>query len=57
MERSELIKLDRAYYGPSGSYEYYDSDTDTFYNRSGDELRDPEEYNDCSEGYTPFGDE
>lgn len=57
MERSELIKLERAYYSPSGSYEYYDSDTQTYYTRSGEELRDPSEYDEYSEGYTPFGDE
>lgn len=50
-------KLIEAYYGPSDSYELMDQETGQFYNRSGQELRDPEEYNECSEGYTPFGDE
>lgn len=49
--------LEKAYYSPSDSYEYYDPETDTFYNSVGDELRNPYEYDDYSEGYTPFGDE
>ena len=57
MGHNELLKLERVYYPPSGSYEYYDSKTATYYNNSGQELRDPEEYNQYSEGYTPFGDE
>ena len=43
------------HYGPSGSSEY--TDGETWYNRSGQQLRDPEEYNPHSDGYTPFGDE
>jgi hypothetical protein len=49
--------LERTYYEPSGSYEYYDVKTDTYYNQLGQELRSPEEYDTSSEGYTPFGDE
>ena len=45
------------YYAPSDSYEYYNSDTDTWYNSCGQELRDPSEYEMNTEGYTPFGDE
>ena len=43
------------YYAPSDSEEY--TDGQTFYNRSGQQLRDPEEYDPNGEGYTPFGDE
>ena len=57
MKHNELLKLEQVYYAPSGSYEYYDSRTDTYYNNSGQELRDPSEYNTYSEGYTPLGDE
>ena len=35
----------------------YDEETDTYYNSSGQQLRNPDEYNPDSEGYTPFGDE
>lgn len=50
-------ELPLEYYAPSQSMEYYDESTDTYYNRNGNRLRDPEEYNPYSEGYTPFGDE
>ena len=40
---------------PGGAY--YDRTTDTYYNRSGEQLRDMSEYDPFSEGYTPFGDE
>ncbi len=43
------------YYAPSASFEY--TDGSIFYNRSGQRLRSPKEYNPNSEGYTPFGDE
>jgi len=43
------------YYAPSDSEEY--TDGETFYNRSGQQLRNPEEYDPNGEGYTPFGDE
>lgn len=54
MNTDNLIE---AYYGPSDSYELMDPETGQFYNRSGQELRDPEEYDPNSESYTPFGDE
>jgi hypothetical protein len=53
----DLKELPKRYYSPSDSYEYYDSLTDTFYNLSGDALRDPSDYDTDTEGYTPFGDE
>jgi len=43
------------YYPPSDTYE--DFDGTYFYNAAGQRLRNPEEYNQRSEGYTPFGDE
>jgi hypothetical protein len=52
-----IQELPTRYYAPSNTYEYYDPETETFYNVSGDMLRDPEEYNQNAEGYTPFGDE
>lgn len=45
------------YYEPSETFETYDTETEQFYNGYGQELRNPEEYNTSSEGYTPFGDE
>ena len=58
-EKGEEIfnNLNESYYSPSNSFEYYDNRTNTWYNKLGDVLRDPEEYNVYSEGYTPFGDE
>lgn len=53
----KTTNLKRAYYAPSDSFELIDVETGQFYNQSGDMLRDPEEYNSFSEGYTPFGDE
>ena len=47
----------RKYYAPSDSYEYYNEENDTWYNAFGQELRDPSEYDNRTEGYTPFGDE
>ena len=52
-----LESLEYAYYGPSGSWELYDYKSDTWYNRKGQVLRNPDEYNTDSEDYTPFGDE
>lgn len=45
----------REYYSPSDSMEWFDGET--FYNASGDSLRDCSEFDPHSEGYTPFGDE
>lgn len=58
-ETFDKVKVDfeLAYYKPSDSMEYYDSENDAWYNHSGQRLRDPDEYNPLSEGYTPFGDE
>jgi hypothetical protein len=56
-ENQKIMKteLEMAYYEPSGTYEYFDGEF--FYNRAGDTLRDPAEFDVYSEGYTPFGDE
>ncbi len=48
-------ELEQEYYPPSDSYEYWDGSN--FYNLSGQQLRNPNEYCDTQEGYTPFGDE
>lgn len=56
-EKESIFDLEKKFYKPSESLEYFDPETGNFYNRSGDKLRDPEEYNANSEGYTPFGDE
>lgn len=45
----------KAFYEPSGTYETYRNGV--FFNAFGQQLRDPEEYEQSSEGYTPFGDE
>jgi hypothetical protein len=45
------------FYPPSCSFEDYDTETNSFFNSSGQKLRDPEEYETDCEGYTPFGDE
>lgn len=50
-------EMSTRYYPPSGSMEYYDPETKTFYTARGATLRDPEEYNPRGEGHTPFGDE
>ena len=55
--QEELDEMIIEYYLPSDSNEYYDEETDTYYNSSGQQLRNPDEYNPDSEGYTPFGDE
>jgi len=47
--------MEKEYYPPSDSYEWFDGKY--YYNSSGQQLRDPEEYDDSEEGYTPFGDE
>jgi len=57
MTQYELQQLSRVYYTPSGTYEYYDPKSDTFYNATGQELCNPDEYDPRHEGYTPFGDE
>jgi hypothetical protein len=45
------------YYAASDSEELYDSKTKTWYNRSGQQLRNPEEYDKTNPEWTPFGDE
>lgn len=54
-ELLEIGEISREYYSPSDSYEYFDGEN--FYDIDGQILRDPEEYDPYSEGYTPFGDE
>ncbi len=44
------------YYGPTGTYENYDTNTGVWTNIFGQEIKEPIEY-DIQEGYTPFGDE
>ena len=55
MSKLNFNEMEKEYYPPSDSYEYFDGTT--FYNMSGDELRSPSEYCNSGEGYTPFGDE
>lgn len=43
------------YYPPSNSEEY--TDGNIWYNRSGQTLRNPDQYRNDTEGHTPFGDE
>lgn len=42
---------------PCETTAWYDEENDIYYNYGGQQLRNPEEYNRHSEGYTPFGDE
>jgi hypothetical protein len=49
--------LEQRYYSPSQSEELFDPRTKTWYNLSGQQLRNPSEYDRGGEGYTPFGDE
>jgi len=51
------VELSKEYYSPSQSEELFDSKTNTWYNLSGQQMRDPSEYDRGGEGYTPFGDE
>lgn len=50
---SNELEFDSNY--PGGAY--YDHETDTHYNRYGQELRPIGDYDPYSPGYTPFGDE
>ena len=54
-ELVENGEITREYYSPSDSYEFFDGIT--YYNSTGEQLRDPSEYDQYSDGYTPFGDE
>lgn len=61
-ERQEIIDKieDNTFYEvdyPCSTVAYFDEDNNAYYNRSGQRLRDPKEYDRTSEGYTPFGDE
>lgn len=51
------VPLEIEYYAPSSSEELYDKKSDTWYNKSGQQMRDPSEYDRDDDGYTPFGDE
>ena len=44
-------------YAGTGTTAFYDAENDLYYNHWGQQLRNPQEYNPHSEGYTPFGDE
>lgn len=50
-------RLEEEYYAPSESFEFYDPVTKQWFNKSFEPLRNPDEYNQHSEAYTPFGDE
>ena len=54
-EKINIHDMDLLSYGNTGTTAYYDGIN--YYNEAGDLLRDLEEYNQHSEGYTPFGDE
>jgi len=51
----DTSNMEEKYYPPSDSYEWFDGEY--YYNSSGQQLRNPQEYDDSEEGYTPFGDE
>ena len=62
MTREEIIlkiednTFEEVYYA-AYTTAFYDEENDIYYNRSGQRLRNPKEYDNNSEGYTPFGDE
>lgn len=43
-ELKTIFNLPKEYYKPSESMEFFDSETNTFYNLTGQALRDPSEY-------------
>lgn len=54
----EAKQLRMEYYSPSGSMEWFEEETGNYYNRSGQLLRNPSEYEPDEDGcHTPFGDE
>ncbi len=55
MTQEELHELEYVPYGNTGTYAYFDGEY--YYNQFGQSLRNPVEYNEHAEGYTPFGDE
>lgn len=58
MTKEEVQQLPLEYYPPSQSMEHYDEEEGVFYNRSGNRLRNIEEYQPDEDGcYEPFGDE
>lgn len=57
MELEELHGLLYINYGNTGTKAFYCEINDCYYNDFGQMLRDPECYDQYSEGYTPFGDE
>jgi len=48
-------EMEKVPYGNTETYAYFDGEN--YYNDFGQLLRNPESYNQLSEGYTPFGDE
>jgi len=48
-------ELEKAHYSPSQSEELYDSETNTWYNLSGSQMRDPSEYERYSDGTNQWG--
>lgn len=56
-DKKIIDRLFKSYYPPSESNEWYDPETGAYYNSNYSRLRDVQEYDSSSEGYTPFGDE
>ena len=48
-------QLEVSYYSPSQSQELHDPETNTWYNRSGSQMRDPSEYERYSDGTNQWG--
>jgi len=48
-------ELEKAHYSPSQSEELYDSETNTWYNLSGQQMRDPSEYERYTDGTNQWG--
>lgn len=50
-------RLEEEFYQPTRTYEWYDPHDDQWYNQSGQEIRNPDEYDPSDFEYMPFGDE
>ena len=48
-------ELEKSHYSPSQSEELYDSETNTWYNLSGQQMRDPSEYERYTDGTNQWG--
>lgn len=57
MGREIWNRVEEKFYPPSESYEFHDPIGNFWYNKSGQMLRDPSEYDTSNPEWSPFGDE